>query len=1003
MFRMPTMHRRFLSPLLVVFLFSTLLYSFPHLGDRYDLVQPDGSKVPVLVWGDEFYQRVEDLNGYTLVRNEQDWICYATVNRDRSRFVPTAVIYTGRSDIATYSQLRALNVVPGLQLSPEEIGARRKAAVRTLFPNGQNYVPSDETRSLSTQNVVGVTFIVDFSDEPAVIPKDEFDDYLHKDGYDKYGNTASVKQYFYVTSGNKFTYTNLLVGYIRAPRAKSYYDENVQNTPKARELVNDVIRKAINDGVDFSSLTTGSSGNVLAVNIFYAGFPSHGWAKGLWPHSAGPGSINITAGNKRFNRYQMTNIGTELSIGTFCHENGHMVLNLPDLYDYKGKSGGVGRFCLMCNTDSKNPQPICLPLKAKYTNWVDLIDLTSAEKGKEYSIVSNSTNYYVYKKSGSGENFYLESATKNWFWGSYADWGLLVWHADWNAPDDPYTGSINDYPDMTADKHFAVSLEQADGQFHMEKGMGYGHYGDLFQSKNNSNFVDNTAPNSKWWTGSASGFELYNISQVGDTMSFIFGKPDVLVTAPKNADTLFIDDNCKIQWTTKSGNSSAKIEISYDNGANYSEIATVNNENSYDWKVSGNESDVCKIRITDDNASGTSPVFSIRHKPFINVSNTFVTEVAVGSDRTVTFQVENEGKGVLHFRAESYAASKNVLINEVYMGGYQTYPANGVELLNRGADIDMTGWKYLWRDNAAKLTQTFNFPDGFKLRSGKTLVLSKMAISPCDSFLLIPTKINWHKPDTLKLAAWVLNSAGIGVDFVKNARATDYDPPAGCSWSGSGVAINKDGVGMARKTTTNNGNANDWNVFDTADWTVNKLNPGQTLTINKNWLLLDNYIGTVNGSSSAKITCNLKTKDMPMGTYTDTLLISHNGANKPSPIKVVFTVQISDSANIAKNTKTIDENSFICTPNPCAKTATRVQGMTFSLTHRDVVSARLGIYDALGNCVRSFVNNSEGKWFWNLRNSNGALVASGAYTAMVTVTTRDGQKKNLTKLIGVKE
>ena len=46
--------------------------------------------------------------------------------------------------------------------------------------------------------------------------------------------------------------------------------------------------------------------------------------------------------------YQITNIGTELTLGTFCHENGHMVCDYPDLYDYGYESSGVGAYCLMC-------------------------------------------------------------------------------------------------------------------------------------------------------------------------------------------------------------------------------------------------------------------------------------------------------------------------------------------------------------------------------------------------------------------------------------------------------------------------------------------------------------------------------------------------------------------------------------------------------------------------------------------------------------------------------
>ena len=50
----------------------------PVFGEIFDLRQPDGSTVPVRVWGDEFYRVLESLDGYTLVRDPLNQeICYA--------------------------------------------------------------------------------------------------------------------------------------------------------------------------------------------------------------------------------------------------------------------------------------------------------------------------------------------------------------------------------------------------------------------------------------------------------------------------------------------------------------------------------------------------------------------------------------------------------------------------------------------------------------------------------------------------------------------------------------------------------------------------------------------------------------------------------------------------------------------------------------------------------------------------------------------------------------
>ena len=94
------------------------------------------------------------------------------------------------------------------------------------------------------------------------------------------------------------------------------------------------------------------------MNVFYAGPVVNNWAEGLWPHAWHLGTpVPLPPGKSAFD-YQFTAMGAELTLGTFCHENGHMLCDYPDLYDYGDESSGVGAFCLMCagnNADEKNP------------------------------------------------------------------------------------------------------------------------------------------------------------------------------------------------------------------------------------------------------------------------------------------------------------------------------------------------------------------------------------------------------------------------------------------------------------------------------------------------------------------------------------------------------------------------------------------------------------------------------------------------------------------------
>lgn len=68
----------------------------------------------------------------------------------------------------------------------------------------------------------------------------------------------------------------------------------------------------------------------------------NGWSQDLWPHAWALASPFQATATKKLNDYQITDMGTELTIGTFCHENGHMVCDFPDLYDYGYESNVVG-------------------------------------------------------------------------------------------------------------------------------------------------------------------------------------------------------------------------------------------------------------------------------------------------------------------------------------------------------------------------------------------------------------------------------------------------------------------------------------------------------------------------------------------------------------------------------------------------------------------------------------------------------------------------------------
>ncbi|MBN1575728.1 MAG: M6 family metalloprotease domain-containing protein [Chitinispirillaceae bacterium] len=527
-------------------LLSTALFfngiAAPHNGEQFELSQPDGSTVPVVVWGDEFYQRVETPDGFTLIRNnETGWICYAKLAPDSSELIPTDRTYqTGKGlaksigssyeNLQQHVQLsRNARLIEHRQVRQRLLGEDRGTGGAQLFPaspssigDSSGIMPLQGAKPV-TGSFTGLTILIDFSDKQASVPIDSIKDFVNKRGYTGFKNNGSVRDFYYDVSGGKVDYQNIVVGYYRAAKEKSYYDSRSASFgDRAQELILEALNWLKKDGFDFSVLSTYASAsstsrkNIRAINILYAGSPSQGWSEGLWPHQ-GRLSSSISLSGVYAAKYQMSNIGSSLKLGTFCHENGHMLFSWPDLYDYGGESGGVGVYCLMCNTGTTNPIPPCVYLR-DYAGWVVATDVTNMALGTVLTQLPAdiSTTFMFRNKSNEKEMFYIEARRRAGRYKTLPDSGFMIWHVDQNGSNDNERG--------TSTSHYLVALEQADNAFHLENGSNSGKAGDLFRKGYKDRFSDTTKPDAHWWSGSNSGMKIFNMSGVADTMSFSIGE-----------------------------------------------------------------------------------------------------------------------------------------------------------------------------------------------------------------------------------------------------------------------------------------------------------------------------------------------------------------------------------------------------------------------------------------------------------------------------------------------
>lgn len=498
--------------------------SLPFINKQFTFTQPDGTKLNVVGTGDQHYASFYTADGTPIVRDPlTGYYQIAAVENDQLR--PSGVqptIAGANSFLPIRSNFREDAEVKkskahshnGLPLNDSRWQQRRREAkietLNFLINRGAGAAPPKRE---TVGTYIGIVLPIDFPDVRGTISITEIENFCNKKGYTGFGNNGSVFDYFFDNSNGKLHYTNIVAPYYTAKNPRRYYaNDSLDCQIRSIELIEEALAFHKRNGFDFSMLTSDTKDYVYAVNVFYAGPVVNSWTKGLWPHQFHLNRPFPLSGSKNAYDYQITNMGQELSLGTFCHENGHMICDFPDLYDYGADSKGVGIYCLMCaggSINSKNPSQIGAYLKFK-AGWS--VKVESIAAGSKAKLASN-TNHFIISKRSETEYFILENRQIAARDESLPSHGIAIWHVDEN-------GSNNDQQ-MTLSNHYECRLIQADGKNDLEKNINYGDSTDLFHADTRSEIGAGTQPALKWWDGSAPGIELTQISKSGTEMSFL--------------------------------------------------------------------------------------------------------------------------------------------------------------------------------------------------------------------------------------------------------------------------------------------------------------------------------------------------------------------------------------------------------------------------------------------------------------------------------------------------
>jgi M6 family metalloprotease-like protein len=333
-----------------------------------------------------------------------------------------------------------------------------------------------------------------------------------------------MRDYFTEVSYGQLTMTGAVTVWLRMPQTYAYYvhgEYGFGAYPKnAQKLTEDAVLAA-DSLVDFSQYDNNGDGYVDALFIVHAGpgAEATGDTNDIWSHQWETSSPVNVDGVKAYVYAMMPENGT---IGVFCHEAGHAVFGLPDLYDTDYTSRGIGYWSLMAYGSWGNGgvTPVHMDAFCKLkvgflTAQVPVCPLVSAKLPR---VEDNKVIYKLQKNGVPGREYFLIENRRKALFDSYLPAsGLVIYHVDETVR----TGNMNEwYPGHTGSGHYLVAVEQADGKWDMEKMVNVGDAGDPYPgSTTNRTYDSGSTPNSNDYNGNNTGAAVTNISNSGDTMT----------------------------------------------------------------------------------------------------------------------------------------------------------------------------------------------------------------------------------------------------------------------------------------------------------------------------------------------------------------------------------------------------------------------------------------------------------------------------------------------------
>ena len=507
------------------------------------VTQPDGTKLTVVLHGDEFFNYLTTTDGYTIVKNEAGYYTYARQNGNHliaGNLIARDEAKRTAADRAVLATLpKGLKSAAMVQRGTQLLNHRNNL-LRGIGHGGH----------MDYSKFRGLIILVNYTDRkfedyvPSnYTPYDFYDAMVNGHDYTGFSLPAgtniecmgSVRDYYYDNSFQQFDPHFDILGPVDVPFACT--DAHQFNC----DSIFFAALEALDPEVDFSQYDTDEDGTADMVFFLVAGHGSDYSANNrdyLWPHmkdfTESPVldgvnfklyacSTNMTGEENEF--YIVYN--NVAGIGPICHEFSHC-LGLPDFYDTDSEgSGGITRqypmtWSVMASGFKNNMgrNPVGYSLFERYALGFATPTLIQGVGTVTVPALEKTNTGYRLNTVNNREYFIIENRQRIKWGKNLAGPGMLIWRVDSTNVDVWENNLVNANPN-----HNYYELLRANFNGMTDS------YNDPFPGVSNVTSITNaTQPNLRTWDGKLNRYAFINIAEADSIITF-----DVVIDNSKSS------------------------------------------------------------------------------------------------------------------------------------------------------------------------------------------------------------------------------------------------------------------------------------------------------------------------------------------------------------------------------------------------------------------------------------------------------------------------------------